>query len=623
MIAHATAGAGPLRADPGKRVNYTLGMVLGVDDFQQDQLYHAAGRRWHNRLLHGYGTVWGLSLSASPPEVPDREIRIGAGVAVDPCGREVCVPDPMCVHLDRWLARHRPTLEQLYPAGVPALPLAVVLCHRECPDDVVPVPGEACRTQEDAMQPSRTRDSFELRLALREDAAWGSPPGENETGLHTFTVSHHEEDAVRALGELLAEVRTTDAAPPGGREALLDAVRGIAPDGADGGSPVSSPPGEILLREAEAADAVRDAFRVWTTEVRPRLRALESGASPCGAGDGECCVLLADVELPVTAAWQVAGAEIEIDQARRPVLLHTRLLQEWLAARDREPTPDASTLVSLEALAPRTVRAWIHHEAPLAVPPEAVRVSVDGADFFQPTVSTVSGTRNGFNLGFPASMRDGASVEVRLDLARVEVDGTSHALADLVGAGLDRQGSELRAYTIYDRLDRFFGGDLTGRHPGPRVARLQGTEVAAENPEDADFLGFDGSRWVARPAVQAPGGAYAVVGAGRFRGDGQRIGPTHNGLRVGVTRVDSGGARTWRFALEFDGYVVPAAASGHTYVVQATWQEPGTGEARPFRFAGFEPGHVLLTVTVPAPDPNPVEELMVEISRIGTPSGGS
>jgi hypothetical protein len=495
------------------------------------------------------------------------------------------------------------------------------------------VPGEACRTQEDAMQPSRTRDSFELRLALREDAAWGSPPGENETGLHTFTLSHHEEDAVRALGELLAEVRTTAAAPPGGREALLDAVRAIAPEGAAGGVPVASPPGGILLGEEEAADAVRDAFRVWATEVRPRLRALESGASACGPGEGECCVLLADVELPVTAAWRVAGAEIEIDESRRPVLLHTRLLQEWLAAREREPAPGApagaaaevASLASLEALAPRTVRLWLHHHAPVTLPPGAVRVSIDGGGFVQPTVSAVAGTRNGFNLGLSASMRDGASIEVRLDLPGVQVDGTGGTLADeVVGeAVLDVQGTELRAYTIYDRLDRFSGGDLSGLHPGPRIARLQGTEVAAGSPADGEFLGFDGGRWVPRPAVQAPGGAYAIVAAGRFRGDGQRIGPTHNGLGVGVTSVDSGGTRTWRFALEFDGYVLPADASGHTYLVQAAWQGTGTGEARPFRFAGFEADHVLLTVTLSSPNPNPVEELTVEISRIGTPNGGS
>ena len=63
MIAQASPAAGPLRTDPSKRVNYTLGLVLGVDEFQQDQLYHAAARRGHDRLLHGYGTVWGLAFA--------------------------------------------------------------------------------------------------------------------------------------------------------------------------------------------------------------------------------------------------------------------------------------------------------------------------------------------------------------------------------------------------------------------------------------------------------------------------------------------------------------------------------------------------------------------------------
>ena len=41
--------------DPDKRVKYSLGLVLGVDEFEQEQHYLLGRGRQHNRALHGYG----------------------------------------------------------------------------------------------------------------------------------------------------------------------------------------------------------------------------------------------------------------------------------------------------------------------------------------------------------------------------------------------------------------------------------------------------------------------------------------------------------------------------------------------------------------------------------------
>ncbi|HYH79731.1 MAG TPA: hypothetical protein VEX86_08030, partial [Longimicrobium sp.] len=369
MTAFATAAAGPLRADPSKRVNYTLGLVLGVDEFQQEQLYHAAGRRRHDQWLHGYGTAWGLRLTTPSPGDADPEIQVTGGVAVDPCGREICVPDTMCVRLNAWLARHREVLQRLYGAGPATIPLAVVLCHRECPDDVVPVPGEPCRSQDDAMQPSRIRETFELRLALRDEAPWDSPPGDNPGGLTLFRFSHPEEEAVRAFGRLLDRVRVAcpgDAAA-GGREALLAAVRALDDDAQE--AEAGSPPGArdpIALFADEADAAIREAIRVWATEVRPRVRAREPGGEGCGCGcpgEDDCCVLLGEVDLPVAAGWTVAGNPFPADETRRPILLHTRLLQEWLTRGGEGDCccgcPEVDTFVTAAPIALDTVRVWL------------------------------------------------------------------------------------------------------------------------------------------------------------------------------------------------------------------------------------------------------------------------
>ncbi|MET0398126.1 MAG: hypothetical protein ABW277_15100 [Longimicrobiaceae bacterium] len=527
MSAFATAAAGPLRADPSKRVNYTLGLVLGVDEFQQDQLYHAAGRRWHNRLLHGYGTVWGLRVTTPAPGEADPEIRVTDGVAVDPCGREVCVPDTMCVRLNAWLDRHRAVLQRLYGAGPVTLPLAVVLCHRECPDDVVPVPGEPCRSQEDAMQPSRIRDSFELRLALRDEAPWDSPPGDDPGGLALFRFSQPEEEAVRAFGRLLDRVRVQcrGGAPPGGREALLAAVRALAEQAGwiEAGSPPET--GDwILLDEGEADAAVRDAIRVWATEVRPRVRRREPVGETCGCACGdpdECCVLLAEVDLPVNDQWRVAGDPFPALEERRPVLLHTRLLQEWLAHGDCCCCAEVDTFATAAPIATDTVRVWLHHAAPLSLPAEAVSVVVNGGATVAPgSVVPVGGMDNAFDVVLSPGAADGDTVELRFDLAQVtEADSLPAPVGGECPTGglLDRHGPEVRAFVVFREGSVVLpplAGDAAGPVGSTRVERIQTRPVAGTAPAAGQVLTWDGAQWEPAnvPAAALPPGSGDVSG---------------------------------------------------------------------------------------------------------------
>lgn len=517
MSSFATATAGPLSAEPDKRVHYTLGLVLGVDEFQQEQFYHMSGRRWHNRLLHGYGTVHGLAVTTPEPGAADPELQVSPGVAVDPCGREICVPDTMCVRLNGWLDRHRPTLEELYPGGVDTLPLAVVLCYRECETDVVPVPGEPCRTQEDAMQASRLRDSFELRLALREESLFGSPPEETETGLHLFRYAHAEEEAVRAFGGLLAGVETVSVAAPGaGRAELLAAVRALGDPEGDEASPPASPPGSIVLAEDEAPDAFREAFRVWVTEVRPAIRAREPGGVACDAADDECCVLLAEVDMPVTAGWAVGGVAFEPIEENRPILLHTRLLQEWLELPGGGSGND-DTFATLEPVTDDTIRVWLHYPLPLELAPEDVLASMDGGAPEAPVgVTPAGGADNVFDVQLSAAPADGVTVELRFDLTTIQVvDSPAGSLADALhsehGGLLDRYGTEVRAYTVF-RIPSVtladYTDDLSGTHPNATVIRIQGRDVADADPDDGDVLTWvevDGE-WApaALPAVEPP-----------------------------------------------------------------------------------------------------------------------
>src|ERR671933_1804673 len=82
--------------DPHQRVNYSLGLVLGVDEFQQEQFFHLERGRQHSRLLHGYGTVCGLQVTTNGGQV-----LVGPGVAVDRRGRVIEVDAAQCADLNQ------------------------------------------------------------------------------------------------------------------------------------------------------------------------------------------------------------------------------------------------------------------------------------------------------------------------------------------------------------------------------------------------------------------------------------------------------------------------------------------------------------------------------------------
>ncbi len=343
-----TAAPDAAALDPHKRVRYSTGLVLGVDEFNQEQLYLMERDRLHQRALHGYGTALGLGVAVRDGADGRPEVVVAPGLAVTPRGESVCVPRAQCARLDDWLAAHAgdlpgigsplgsppgsPPLGSPFLGSPPVLSLWLVLCPRDCETDPVPVLGDPCRTPEDLTVPSRIADDFCLEFRL-------APP------------DHQEEAAVRLFGALLRAVVVSDVPGPGGHltpDDLAARVRRIAPAGSppalpaledllggDPGSPPSSPPlgpplADLTLHPDDAVAARTAAWRAWITAVRP---ALAGGAAGCPDG-GEACVLLGRLEFEVAEGSpgpQVAGA-VAIDEADRPWLLHTRLLQEWVPA---------------------------------------------------------------------------------------------------------------------------------------------------------------------------------------------------------------------------------------------------------------------------------------------------
>lgn len=305
--------------DPSKRVNYSFGLVLGVDEFLQEQTYFLERHHRHARTLHGHGTVWGLKVSASTSDPV--EIRVAPGLAVTPSGHEICVRELMCARLDDWLAARRDLLGEFVGTGSP-LALCVVLCHRECATDVVPLPGEPCRSDEDVMAPSRVADSFDIKLLLADGGS--SPPG-----LDMCPAPSARGAGLRALTDLLQRMHVTGSATKYAQRADIEkAVRRIAK--VDPWS-VSSPPSGALLyvRPADARETFNTVARVWATEVLPVLLARDDSATCDQSGDR--CVLLGGIQFTVSVLGTVQGgaAAVDVDESMRPILLSTETLQEW------------------------------------------------------------------------------------------------------------------------------------------------------------------------------------------------------------------------------------------------------------------------------------------------------
>jgi hypothetical protein len=309
----ASAEAAPL--NPAKRVNYTFGMVLGVDEFRQEQAHFEWKHRLSNRLLHGYGTVCGLRVTAEAVvNPPDVEIRVSRGYALTPHGHWVWVEQDLCARLGDWL-RKSPR-----PGGPGPDTVYVTLCYTKCPTDLVPIAARACASDEDTRAPSRVLEAYRAELSR-------TPPDQAA------------EEMTKLFGELLAKVEVSDLAPfPDDSERLYDLIRHLDRLTL---SPVGHV-GPIVLAPVTACDTIRQALAIWVTEVCPKL---QPPPKPGGGGD---CILLACVHFHVNvtgglvfsvdAKGQLLPGDVEVENCARPVLVSDRLKQELFCLDHKELT---------------------------------------------------------------------------------------------------------------------------------------------------------------------------------------------------------------------------------------------------------------------------------------------
>ncbi|WP_447602823.1 hypothetical protein [Nitrospira sp. Nam80] len=75
-----------------ERARYFMGRHLTARDFRDEQAYHRTHRLFHNRILHGWGVVCGLTVKQhARHDCRNRFVELTPGIAVDCCGREIAV----------------------------------------------------------------------------------------------------------------------------------------------------------------------------------------------------------------------------------------------------------------------------------------------------------------------------------------------------------------------------------------------------------------------------------------------------------------------------------------------------------------------------------------------------
>jgi len=342
--------------DPTKHVNYTLGMVLGVDDFNQEFAWLSGRDRWLARDAVGYGTLCGLLVTVDTTAKGPR-ITVTSGSALTPRGQLVCIKPAQCAFLNDWLAANKASLPGLLGSPLAAdLTLYLTLRYRDCPTDPLPIPGEPCRSEDELLQPSRLVDDFSLELRT-------APPDQCEEdavvelvrwlragqvgGGGTFTTV---DQFVAALRGAVQKVSSPPSSP-------LSSPLGAAPGvHLDFGSPLLS----LRLDPAQLGDYWRAAFRVWSEEIRPLVHPVCAGGCSCGCSDHgsggspDECLLLARLDVPVVnlggGEWRVDDLKsVTVDESRRPHLVHLRLLQEWLVGAGLQPLVPGPRLSTVAA----------------------------------------------------------------------------------------------------------------------------------------------------------------------------------------------------------------------------------------------------------------------------------
>jgi hypothetical protein len=402
--------------NPDSRVNYEFGLVLGVDEFRQEQFYHLTKNYLHNRGLHGYGVVSGLQVGLERTSDNDIRINVGTGVGVDQCGRTFIIRSDQCAYLRAWLERNQQDLD----LTTGNLTLYVVGTYDECKDALVAIAGQPCASSEQSLAASRIRDSFNISLRSEPPAmpAW---------------------ETIRRLAALLTRVRIVNGLPVSESDEATIAARVRVIDDPAKLAALDAPltgyyGGEFPDYWRLPAEGINETldriFMVWVSEVRPRLT--PTVIDGCGTTDpietgillGQMDIEINDLNAPIQ--FEFSEPAPSTSHAERPYLLQTQVIQELLflgVGNERKPS---RLFGSLFIQNEERLVLWLHHPETLVLadptgdPSTALEVYINGQRVratIAPSSRAAIRAQNVFDIAVPDGIPAAAQVEVHLLLA--------------------------------------------------------------------------------------------------------------------------------------------------------------------------------------------------------------
>lgn len=152
------------------RVYYSIGRMLGTEDFQAEQDYHRG--RLARVLVHlfGTGTILGLNVSLGlDPGDGSLEVQVSPGMAIDRVGRLIEVPRQVCIRLKNWYAQVDPSILNMALHGTKVV-VDVFATFVPCTRGATPCfASQDDYDATDAFSPNRWLDSFAMQLVPRTD----------------------------------------------------------------------------------------------------------------------------------------------------------------------------------------------------------------------------------------------------------------------------------------------------------------------------------------------------------------------------------------------------------------------------------------------------------------------
>jgi len=185
--------------EPPDRVFYATGVLLDEDDFRAEQDYHRGRLARVLSYLHGSGTAAGLRVGYQPPDDPNsvedmaEEITVEPGVAVDRLGRMIEVPRDACIRLNPWfnnydadalreayienveIPEHTENNVTIATHNVNGVVVDLFIRFLACARGKTPAFASGPFDALDAVQPSRLRDGYKLKLFPRKDHRTPAP----------------------------------------------------------------------------------------------------------------------------------------------------------------------------------------------------------------------------------------------------------------------------------------------------------------------------------------------------------------------------------------------------------------------------------------------------------------